>query len=195
MEYFKDKLFPEVFKFILGILAFWIGLVLKKSFEEKGSTLFSFTFSPFFDFVLYAIYFSFFFYFAWKSIQAIRMIIIYHIDRSQEKYVPPVTPPSMVIMENHSCDHKGDFFLFRLRYGHLNAFAEDYLLSISNARCPHEECGTELSVNRSYLGYYKYRCPSCKKKYSSKYSQSTLKSHLKKVLDRESEKHQDNLSY
>lgn len=195
MEYFKDKLFPEIFKFILGILAFWIGLVLKKSFEENGSTLFSFSFSPFFDFVLYAVYFLFFSYFSWKSIQAIRMIIISHIDHSQEAYIPPITPSKNITMEKFSCDHKGDFFLFRLRYGHLNRFTPDYLLGISNVRCPNDGCGTELSVNRSYLGYYKYRCPSCKKKYSSKYSQSTLKSHLKKDLDRENEKYQDNLSY
>lgn len=205
MEYLKDKIFPEVFKtllnFLSGFLLLYFGSVLKKSSENNSSSLFSFDFSPALSIVLYAIYFSLLLYFVWKGIKSIRAMFFSYIDHLQDEYVPPkfdltgFDDPFQYFDYRHNRAYES--FIFRLHYIQLNDldFIPDPLLDISNPKCSDENCVTDLIMKRSYFGFYKYTCPACKKKYSSKYNQSTLKSNLKMVIFAEHERKEDELPF
>ena len=195
MEYFKDKLFPEIFKSFLGIVSLWIGSSFKTSLNKNDTTFFSFDFSPFVNVILYLLYLAFFLYFGWKAIQFIRALIFWYVDSLQENYSSPNARVSMHAMDDYYMNRKFDSFVFRIHWGDLNEFTPTYLLGISDPKCSEKGCATKLSTKRSYLGFYKYRCPACKKKYVHKYSSSTLKSDLKNVLLAEVEKESDKLPF
>ncbi|MGF0348258.1 hypothetical protein ACQR3P_31965 [Rhodococcus sp. IEGM1300] len=207
MEYFKDKLFPEFFKFILnllsGILLLYAGLALKNSFEKSDGILFSFNFSPAVSILVYAVYFSLFLYFVWRFVNGIRLMIFSYVDHLQDEYV---SPPDIDLDEfetesfrpfKYFSNRKYDSFIFRLRYAHVGDFywMPDALLVISEPKCSEEKCATDLVIKRSYFGFYKYTCPACKKKYLSMYDASTLKSNLKKVIFAEKERESDELPF
>lgn len=193
MEYFKDKLFPEIFKSFLAIFTLWVGSSFKKSLEKSDTTFFSFDFSPFVNISLYLLYLVFFFYFGWKAIQILRTFLVSHIEKMQEDYSSPTARMHMLEMDNYYVYRKYNSFIFRVEWGDLNAFTPDYLLGISEPKCAIKDCHTDLSFKHSYLGFYKYRCPACKKKYVNKYRPSTLKANLKSVIGAEFEKESDKL--
>lgn len=205
MEYFKDKIFPEVFKsflnFLSGFLLLYIGSVLKKSSEKNSESLFSFNLSPAFSFILYAVYFSLFLFFIWKGVKGIKAILFSHIDHLQNEYIPPNIDLSKYDdpfkYYQYSYNRKYDSFVFRVKEMKVSEFnfIPDVLLKISDPKCADEDCVTDLIIKRSYFGFYRYSCPTCKKKYISKYNQSTFKDNLKKVIFAEHEKQEDKLPF
>lgn len=203
MEYFKEKLFPEVFKFFLnilsGIILLYVTLFLKKSFEKSDGVLFSLNLSPTLSVLLYAVYVSIFLYFVWKLIKGVRSLLFSYIDHQQEEYVAPMFNPQIVTKEYPLYDHNREYdsFIFRVKYAITSdlSFIPDALVSISEPKCADKSCATNLNVKRSYFGFYKYTCPSCKKKYSSKYNASSFKANLKSVIFSENEKQMDELPF
>jgi len=195
MEYFKDKLFPEIFKSFLGIVSLWIGSSFKKSLNKKDTTFFSFDFSPFVNVALYLLYLVFFLYFGWKAIQFLRAFIFWYVDNLQESYSPPNTQLNSYAMDDFYAIQKHESFVFRVHWGDLNEYTPTYLLDVSDPKCSEKDCYTKLSVKRSYWGFYKYRCPACKKKYLHKYNSSTLKSDLKNIIIAKSERELDTLPF
>lgn len=207
MEYFKEKLFPEFFKFLLnvlsGILLLYAGLVLKKSFEKNDGVLFSFNLSPGVSILVYVVYLSLFLYFAWKVIKGIRLMIFSYIDHLQNEYVaPPVLDLDQFEIESfrpykYFRNRKYDSFIFRLHFACVSDWdwIPDALLGMSEPKCSDEECATDLVVKRSGFGLYKYSCPACKKKYLSRFDADTLKSNFKKVISAEHERKSDELPF
>lgn len=199
MKYFKEQFLPDVSKALLavlsGLLVFLGTSLIKKSSETKGDFLYSFGLSPFLNIALYIVYVFLFVYFTWKIIQRFRAVCVSYIDYLQDDYIEPHPAPTRVMYDDYALYQNYEAFMFRVRYGNLNRFTPDFLISISNPRCPDNECGTDLSVRRSYLGFYKYRCPGCSKKYLSKYSQNTLKAGLKSIVLRKNEKLADESAY
>ncbi|MGE6556744.1 hypothetical protein [Exiguobacterium artemiae] len=208
MEYFKDKIFPEVFKsslnFLSGFLLLYIGSVLKNSSKKNDGLLFSFSLSPFFTAVLYAVYFSLFLFFLWKGIKGIRAIFCSYIDDLQHEYIPPkidlnqFNDPSQYTKFHYNRTYES--FSFRVQemsvvMGGFEDFFPDILLGISDPKCFDKECVTDLFMTQSYFGFYKYRCPTCYKKYKSKYDKATLKANLKKVIFAEHERKEDKLPF
>lgn len=206
MGYFKEKIFPELFKFFLnilsGILLLYAGLVLKKSFEKSDSSLFSLNLSPVVSVLLYAVYISLLLYFAWKIIKGIRSIIFSYIDHLQDEYSAPIIDLDLFETESYSpyryFDNRNyDSFIFRIHCAQISQFdsVPHILLGMSEPKCSDEKCTTELVIRRSHFGFYRYTCPACKKKYSSKYNASTLKSNFKKVIFAEHERKADELPF
>jgi len=199
MEYFKEKLFPELFKVFLSIFSslflLWAGSFLKKSSEGKGDSLFSFSLSPFLNSVLYVIYFFLFVYFGWKIIKGFIAISFSYIDHLQQDYIAPPSRNLKIRVDQYYTYRNHGSFVFRVKYGNISQYAPDFLMGISNPKCPREGCGTDLSVRRSYLGFYKYHCPACSSKYRSNYSQETLKAEMKSIVLSENEKFEDNPPY
>lgn len=206
MENFKEKIFPELFKFFLnvvsGVLLLYAGLVLKKSFEKNDSSLFSFNLSPAVSVLLYAVYLTLFLYFVWKIIKGIRSLVFSYIDHLQEEYSVPVIDLEDFWTETYIPykffnNREYDSFIFRVHYARISEYAwqPNVLLGLSEPKCADEKCVTDLVIKRSYLGLYRYTCPACKKKYSSKYNASTLKSNFKKVIFAEHERKEDELPF
>ncbi len=206
MENFKEKIFPELFKFFLnvlsGILLLYAGLVLKKSFEKNDSSLFSLNLSPALSVLLYAVYLSLLLYFSWKIIKGIKSIIFSYVDHLQEEYSAPVMDLDQFETESYIPykyfdNREYDSFVFRVNCARISEYVwePDVLLGISEPKCVDKKCVTDLVVKRSYFGFYRYTCPACKKKYSSKYNASTLKSNFKKVIYAEHERKSDELPF
>jgi len=207
MEYFKEKLFPDLFKFFLnvlsGIVLLYAGLVLKKTFEKNDSSLFSLNLSPALSVLLYIVYFSILLFFIWKCIKGIRAIFFSYIDHFQNEYVPPNIDLSRLDDASRYNEYHYlrpyESFRFRIKEASMSGVLQnifpEILLGISDPKCFDTDCVTDLIVKRSYFGFYKYSCPNCKKKYTNKYDQSTLKANLKKVILAEHERKEDELPF
>lgn len=206
MENFKEKIFPELFKFFLnvvsGVLLLYAGLVLKKSFEKNDSSLFSLNLSPAISVLLYAVYLSLFLYFSWKIIKGIRSIVFSYVDHLQDQYFAPTVDLDSFWTETYMPykyfeNREYDSFIFRVSYARISEhdWVPPVLLAMSEPKCVDKKCVTDLVVKRSYFGFYKYTCPACKKKYSSKYNASTLKSNFTKVIFAEHERKEDELPF
>lgn len=207
MAYIKDQLLPDVFKVFLNVvsslLVVWGTTLLKKSSEGKGGSLFPFSVSPFFYTALYIVYFFLFVYFSWKIIKGISRVFFSYIDHLQEEYLAPNIDLSQLDDFSRYSDYHYirdyESFNFRIKEASMSGAFEDIfpevLLGISDPKCLDNDCVTDLVAKRSYFGFYKYTCPNCKKKYKTKYSQSTLKANLKKVIFAEHERKEDKLPF